>query len=170
MRKNVCWFGDSYSEDILWYDDQTNQFFVDQYHWGSVDDERFFDGTAPIDPLSALQKMIQYDRLQSVLTYYDELNVACNLDAALAQMKPNGRIYDDAFQAKPDYRYYSITDDEYAIYFAGTFLSVKRGRQGVVDFSVVRRILENSRTVTRHQYDYHTRSWTSVCVGDALHR
>ena len=64
-------------------------------------------------------------------------------------------------------KYYEITKDEYAIYYEGTFFSVKNGNQGIVDFSVVRRILENHKTVIYYEADMKG-NWVSSNIMDVL--
>lgn len=64
-----------------------------------------------------------------------------------------------------EYKYYRITEDEYAIYYEGTFFSVKTNNQGIVDFSVVRRILENYKNVTYYEVDMKG-NWISYNIMD----
>lgn len=95
MRKDVCSFGGSYSREELWYNDTMNQFFVDQYHYGVIDDEEHFDGTEQIDTLSALRKMIENNKLRAVLMYQNELNLSRDLFQSLVSGSPicqNGKI------------------------------------------------------------------------------
>ena len=153
MRKEVCSFGWSYSREELWYNDTMNQFFIDQYHYGIIDDEEHLDGTEQIDTLTALKKMIKKNKLRSVLMYQNELNLSRDLDMTLADLEKSSSIYDYAFLSNTHCKYYKVTKDEYAIYYEGTFFSVKASEQGVVDFSVVRRILENYKTVTYYEVD-----------------
>ena len=69
MREEVCTFGGSYDNNVLWYNDDKNSFFIDQYHFGVIDDEEHFDGTVQIDTLTALEKMIENNKLRAVLMY-----------------------------------------------------------------------------------------------------
>ena len=153
MRKDVCSFGGSYSRKELWYNDTMNQFFVDQYHYGVIDDEEHFDGTEQIDTLSALRKMIKNNKLRAVPMYQNELNLSRDLDIVLTDLKESSWINEYAFLSDTHFKYYKIQKDEYAIYYEGTFFSVMGNKQGVVDFSVVRRILENYKTVTYYEVD-----------------
>ena len=153
MRKDVCAFGGSYDKNVLWYDDDKNGFFIDQYHFGVIDDEEHFDGTVQINTVTALEKMIKKNKLRAVLVYRDKLNLCRDLDVVLAGFKQTSTIYDYGFLSDKHLKYYEITKDEYAIYYEGTFFSVKNGDQGIVDFSVVRRILENHKTVTYYEVD-----------------
>ena len=153
MRKDVCAFGGSYDKNVLWYDDDKNGFFIDQYHFGVIDDEEHFDGTVQIDTVTALEKMIRKNKLRAVLMYQDKLNLSRDLDGVLAGLKKSSTIYDYGFLSDKHLKYYEITKDEYVIYYEGTFFSVKNGNQGIVDFSVVRRILENHKTVTYYEVD-----------------
>ncbi len=159
MREEVCTFGGSYDNNVLWYDDDENRFYIDQYHFGVIDDEEHFDGTVQIDTLTALEKMIKKNKLRSVLMYRDKLNLFRDLDVVLAGLRQTGTVYDYGFLADKRYKYYEITKDEYAVYYEGTFFSVKNGGRGVVDFSVVRRILENYRSVTYYEYGYKAEKW-----------
>lgn len=166
MREEVCTFGGSYDNNVLWYNDDKNSFFIDQYHFGVIDDEEHFDGTVQIDTLTALEKMIEKNKLRAVLMYQDKLNLCRDLDVVLAGLKKSSTIYDYAFLSDKHLKYYEITKDEYAIYYEGTFFSVKNGNQGVVDFSVVRRILENHKTVTYYEYGYKGENWISSNLMD----
>ena len=153
MRKDVCSFGGSYTREELWYNDTTNEFLIDQYHYGVIDDEEHFDGTEQINTLAALKKMIKKNKLRAVLMYQNELNLSRDLNIVLADLKKSSTIYDYAFLSDTHLKYYKISKDEYAIYYEGTFFSVKDNEQGIVDFSAVRRILENYNTVTYYEVD-----------------
>lgn len=87
MRKEVCSFSWSYTREDLWYNDETNEFLLDKYHNGIIDDEEHFDGTEQIDSLTALKKMIEYNKLRAVLLYQKELSVSRDLDAVLKDLK-----------------------------------------------------------------------------------
>ena len=95
--KKVCTFSWSYTRKELWYNDITNEFLIDEYHYGVIDDEEHFDGTSQIDTLTALKMMIEKNKLRSVLMYQDELNLSRDLDTVLADLKANGMVYDYAF-------------------------------------------------------------------------
>ena len=165
MRKEVCSFGWSYTREELWHDDETNEFLIDQYHFGVIDDEEHFDGTVQISTLTALKKMIKNNKLRAVLMYQNELNLSRDLDVVLADLKKNSTIYDYAFLSDTHLKYYEVAEDEYAIYYEGTFFSVKNNVQGSVDFSVVRRILENYKTVTYYEYDWKN-NWVGSNIMD----
>ena len=164
-RSDVCSLGGSYTREDIWYNDTTNRFFIDQYHYGVIDDEEHFDGTTEIDTLTALKKMIKENKLRAVLMYQNELNLSRDLDIVLADLKKNSTIYDYRFLSNTHFKYYKISKDEYAIYYEGTFFFVKDNEQGTVDFSVVRRILENYKTVTYYEVDMKG-NWVSSNIMD----
>lgn len=166
MRKRVCTFSWSYTREELWYNDETNELLIDQYHFGVIDDEEHFDGTVQIDTLTALEKMIKANKLRAVLLYQDKLNFRRDLDVVLAGLKRTSTIYDYAFLSDKHLKYYEITKNEYAIYYGGTFFSVKNGDPGSVDFSVVRRILENHKSVTYFEYDWKSNTWVRSNIMD----
>lgn len=165
MRKNVCSLGGSYTREDLWYNETTNEFLIDQYHYGVIDDEEHFDETKQISTLTALKKMIKNNKLRSVLMYQKELNLSHDLDNILADLKKSSTIYNYDFLSNPHYKYYKISDDEYAIYYEGTFFSVNDKDQGVMDFSVVRRILENYKNVTYYEVNMEG-NWLSSNIMD----
>ena len=99
--------------------------------------------------------------------YQDKLNLCRDLDVVLTGFKQSSTIYDYGFLSDKHLKYYEITKDEYAIYYEGTFFSVKNGNQGIVDFSVVRRILENHKTVTYYEADMKG-NWVSSNIMDVL--
>ena len=167
MRKEVCEFSESYTREELWYHEETGEFSIDQYHFGVIDDEEHFDGVKEIDPFSALKKMIKYNHLSAILQYSQELHLSRDLEAALAEMQPRSAIYDYAFMADRRFTYYRLTEDEHAVYYMGTFFSVKNSGLCAADFSVVRRILETDCTVVR--YDPLKKEWRYSKVSEALY-
>ena len=169
MRKDVCSFCASYQTEEIWYDDEAGIFLVDRYHCGAIDDEQFFDGTRPIDTFTALTQMIRNNKLRAVLMYYDALHGARDLDAALAGLKQSSAISDFTFLGDPRLKYYKTGEDEYAIYFEGTFFSVKNGETGAADFTVVRRILENHQTAAFYEYDPRENTWSASNIMDVPH-
>ena len=92
MKKEICVFGESYTTKGLWFDDETNQFSIKQYHWGIIDDKQHYDGENVTDTFNALKKMISYNKLHEVLQYDNELQVEHNLDAVLSTMTQKSRI------------------------------------------------------------------------------
>ena len=93
--------------------------------------------------------------------------VCRDLNVVLTGFKQSSTIYDYGFLSDKHLKYYEITKDEYAIYYEGTFFSVKNGNQGIVDFSVVRRILENHKTVTYYEADMKG-NWVASNIMDVL--
>lgn len=85
-EKEICVFGESYTTEELWFDDEMNPFSMKQYHWGVIDDEEHYDGENVTDTFSALKKMISYNKLHEVLQYDNELQVEHDLDAVLSTM------------------------------------------------------------------------------------
>ena len=159
MKEIVCVFSESYTNEDLWLDGETDQFSIRQYHYGVIDDEEHYDGEFSVDTFAALQKMIRYNKLRSVLHYYKKLNVEHDLDAVLSSMKQSSTIYNYELMSDRHLKYYEITVDEYAIYYEKTFFSVNNRNKGAVDFAVVRRIWENKEAVTYCEYDYSKNTW-----------
>ena len=138
MKKEICTFGESYTTKTLWYDEETNQFSLKKYHWGLIDDEEHYDGESVIDTFNALKMMISYNKLYEVLQYYHVLETARNLDAVLSALPQKSRIQNYEYLADKYYKYYRISEKEYAIYYEQTFFSVTNPGKAIVDFSVVR--------------------------------
>ena len=159
MKKEICVFGESYTTEELWFDDEVNQFSIKQYHWGVVDDEEHYDGETEVDTFTVLKKMIAYNKLREVLRYYNELEAERNLDAVLQSMEQKSWIRNYDLLADGHCKYYEISEKEYAIYYEKTFFSVTDHGEGVADFTVVRRILENRETVIYSEYVKN--SWVS---------
>ena len=61
-RRNVCAVGGSYEKHEIWYHSEERAFYVDDYHYGSVDVEEVFDGTKRMDTLAVLSTMIQHNK------------------------------------------------------------------------------------------------------------
>ena len=160
MKKEICVFSESYTTEELWFDDETNQFSIKQYHWGVIDDEEHYDGENVTDTFNALKMMILYNKLHEVLQYYNELQVAHNLDAVLSTMTQKSWIRNYEFLADKHCKYYKISEKDYAIYYEKTFFTVTDQGKGIADFTVVRRILENKETVIYYsEYDYSQNTW-----------
>lgn len=121
-KKEICVFGESYTTKELWFDDETNQFSIKQYHWGVIDDEEHYDGESVTDTFNALQMMISYNKLHEVLQYDNELKVAHNLDTVLSTMTQKSWIHNYEFFGDKHCEYYKISAKEYAIYYEKTFL------------------------------------------------
>ena len=160
MKKEICVFSESYTTEELWFDDETNQFSIKQYHWGVIDDEEHYDGENVTDTFNALKMMISYNKLHEVLQYGNELQVAHNLDAVLSTMTQKSWIRNYEFLADKHCKYYKISEKEYAVYYEKTFFTVTDQGKGIADFTVVRRILENKETVIYYsEYDYSQNTW-----------
>lgn len=159
MKKEICTCGESYTTKEIWFDEEANQFLLKKYHWGLIDDEEHYDGESVIDTFNALKMMISYNKLFEVLQYYNVLEVARNLDAVLSTMTQKSWIRNYEFLDDKDYKYYKISEKEYAIYYEQTFFSVTNQGKAVVDFTVVRRILENTETAIYSEYNDSQHAW-----------
>lgn len=97
--EKICEFYGSYSRQELWYDDRTNQFFLDLNCWGGIDDEEHYVETRATDAHSVLKMLISDNYLDIVLQYSSQLQVAQNLDAVLSSMTPRAELRMDGFLA-----------------------------------------------------------------------
>ena len=111
------------------------------------------------DTFNALKMMISYNKLHEVLQYDNELQVEQNLDVVLSSLTQSSWICNYDYLADGHFKYYKISEKEYAIYYEKTFFTVTDQGKGVADFTVVRRILENKETVTYSEYDYFKNTW-----------
>lgn len=167
----ICEFGGGYGWDVLCYNKRRAQFSMEHYYCGSVDMcEDHYAGGDEISASVALYHLVKEECLQVILKYEKELNVAQNLNNVLESMTAKSWVHNpDSFLMEADmsFRYYEIVENEHAVYYEGTWFSVKNGKEACVDFSVVSRILEKKDSVKLHYYSYLTKCWkTEVAFKD----
>ena len=153
MLEYICNIGGGYSWGKLYYDTDTRVFHCKNYHCGMVDiAEDFFDGESVLSKQEVFSVLIKEGKLNSLSELYDSTTDSAMLCEILNTMKCVSNLQTTVFQGDSRCVYYLFPDGRYVIFFYGTYFSVGKKGEPVVDFNAVKDILDNCSVVKASRY------------------
>ena len=167
-RQHIATLGGGYGWSELYYSPADDQFYEDLYSCGAIDlAETRFEGRTDLTCEDTLMLLLRECRLWDVRTYRKELHLDEILDSVLCAMEPRASLSDTGWLANECCQYFRFSEDEYAIFFNGTYFSVKKDQPCRVDFSVVRRILEDNASVKYAYWSHADSCWKGSAASES---
>ena len=162
MAQLIGQAGGGYGWSEIYYNPDDNTFYLENYHCGSVDiAETFYDGREDITREKCFELLITCNHLNSLLKLYNADEDAEMLFGILKSMEPMSSIADSALRGNGMYTYYLFPNNDYVIYFAGTYFTADLKGNFVCNFPVVKTILENAPDIKVIKYNCYRQQWLS---------
>ena len=137
----------------IYYDEKKKCFVKALYSIGLGDDDNHYYGASPINQHDVLKFLIYYGELDTVLHYFDELDVNAHLESVLMELQSErGFISPENLQntnLMENIRctYYQYRKDQFVVYVWNCYFVVESGESARVDFMAVRKLLEKPNTI-----------------------
>lgn len=143
------------------YKEETGVFFYTEYHKSPTHGYMFCNQKIESKE-QVLSDLIRANKLNTVFTYYDALNVDNLLDSALATLAPTQWDGNDELNIpRSRSTRYELDGKPFAVHYNSCFYATNESGQFVPDFEVVKVILANKESVMKCQYNFYEKRWDS---------
>ncbi len=161
--KLICEMRYGYSSYYLYYDSDTDSFYIKKYHCGGIDPgEEFCDGEYYISRSEAFEYLIRHGKLDKAAEFYNpEKDGEMITDLLRSEESHFFGFVKPELNADKNDTYYVFPDNDYVIYCKQTYFTLNNHGIPICDSASVKTILDNAANVSVHSYSYNYARWLS---------